>query len=186
MRKIIIILDSVLEALGLQHLLSHIQNLSVHHQTTDYQISSQALFNSTYIITTPQYFISNLELMLPIRQKVVLLIGQGQNLNKMSQNNGPICISTSQSEETIKAIFDKLFKQESVPEQNTGEKLSSRELEVLRLIAQGLINKEISDQLNISINTVQSHRKNISAKLGIKSTSGLSFYALMNGLISPK
>ena len=61
--------------------------------------------------------------------------------------------------------------------------LSVREKEVLRLIAEGKINKEIADELCISINTVITHRKNISAKLGIKSASGLSLYAVMNGII---
>jgi DNA-binding CsgD family transcriptional regulator len=46
------------------------------------------------------------------------------------------------------------------------------------------MNKEIADRLNISINTVLSHRKNLTAKLGIKTVSGLSFYAMMNGYIS--
>ena len=49
---------------------------------------------------------------------------------------------------------------------------------------QRFLNKEIADRLNISINTVLSHRKNITAKLGIKSVSGLSFYAMMNGYVS--
>ena len=42
---------------------------------------------------------------------------------------------------------------------------------------------KIADELNISFNTVLTHRKNITSKLGIKSASGLSVYALMNGLI---
>ncbi len=54
----------------------------------------------------------------------------------------------------------------------------------MSLVARGLINKEIADKLNISFNTVLSHRKNITAKLGIKSVSGLSVYAIMNGYIS--
>ena len=62
--------------------------------------------------------------------------------------------------------------------------LSPRETEVLKLVAKGFMNKEIADQLNISINTVLSHRKNLTAKLGIKTVSGLSFYAMMNGYIS--
>ncbi|MBQ5466104.1 MAG: response regulator transcription factor, partial [Muribaculaceae bacterium] len=45
--------------------------------------------------------------------------------------------------------------------------------------------KEIAKELNISINTVLTHRKNITTKLGIKSVSGLSFYALMNGFVKP-
>jgi len=61
--------------------------------------------------------------------------------------------------------------------------ISPRELEVLKLIASGLINKEIADRLNISLNTVLSHRKNITAKLGIKTVSGLIFYCISHGYI---
>ena len=60
--------------------------------------------------------------------------------------------------------------------------LSKREIEVLRLVTNGLINKEVAEQLNISLQTVLSHRKNISAKLGIKTLSGLTVYAMMNGI----
>lgn len=62
--------------------------------------------------------------------------------------------------------------------------LSQREIEVLRLVASGMTNKEMADRLCISANTVITHRKNISSKLGIKSVSGLSLYAMMNGLIA--
>jgi DNA-binding CsgD family transcriptional regulator len=61
--------------------------------------------------------------------------------------------------------------------------LSVREIEVLKLITKGLINKEIADRLGISLTTVISHRKNITEKLGIKSVSGLTIYAVMNGYV---
>jgi DNA-binding NarL/FixJ family response regulator len=61
--------------------------------------------------------------------------------------------------------------------------LSVREIEVLKLITKGFINKEIADKLNISLTTVISHRKNITEKLGIKSVPGLTIYAVMNGYI---
>lgn len=64
------------------------------------------------------------------------------------------------------------------------ELLSTREIEVLVLITKGLINKEIADKLNISLTTVITHRKNITEKLGIKSVSGLTIYAVMNGYIA--
>ena len=64
-------------------------------------------------------------------------------------------------------------------------KLTPREEEVLKLIATGCLNKEIADRLNISFNTVLTHRKNIIAKTGIKTVSGLTFYCISNGLLSP-
>ena len=62
--------------------------------------------------------------------------------------------------------------------------LTNRETEILQLIVQGLLNKEIAEKLNISLNTVLTHRKNIMAKTGIKTVSGLTFYSIRNGLIS--
>lgn len=61
--------------------------------------------------------------------------------------------------------------------------LSDREVEVLSLVAQGLLNKEIADQLHISLTTVISHRKNIQEKLGMKSVSALTIYAVMHGYV---
>lgn len=63
------------------------------------------------------------------------------------------------------------------------ELLSDREIEVLKQIIKGFSNKEIADNLNISIHTVISHRKNISQKTGIKSQSGLTIYAISNKII---
>lgn len=61
--------------------------------------------------------------------------------------------------------------------------LSERERDVLILVARGKANKEIADELNISIHTVMSHRKNITHKTGIKSVAGLTVYALLNNLL---
>ncbi len=61
--------------------------------------------------------------------------------------------------------------------------LSKREIDVLIAVAKGMMNKEIADQMNISIHTVISHRKNITRKTGIKSVSGLTVYALLNNFI---
>ena len=57
--------------------------------------------------------------------------------------------------------------------------LSEREQEVLTLVAQGLSSKEISDRLNIAVNTVNTHRKSITKKTGIKSVAGLAVYAML-------
>lgn len=61
--------------------------------------------------------------------------------------------------------------------------LSDREIQVLSLIVQGHINKEIADQLNIGLTTVITHRKNIMEKLGLRSVSALTIYAVMHGYV---
>jgi DNA-binding CsgD family transcriptional regulator len=61
--------------------------------------------------------------------------------------------------------------------------LSDREIEVMTLIVQGYINKQIADRLNIALSTVVTHRKNIMDKLGFRSVSALTIYAVMHGYV---
>ncbi len=62
--------------------------------------------------------------------------------------------------------------------------LSSREITVLKQIVKGFTNRQIADNLFLSIHTVTTHRKNIHRKLGINTVSGLTVYALMNGIVT--
>jgi len=67
-------------------------------------------------------------------------------------------------------------------ERNVG--LTARELEVLQLIVNGKSNKEIADDLKLSVNTVAVHRANIMETLGIHKTAELVVYAIRNGLVN--
>lgn len=64
--------------------------------------------------------------------------------------------------------------------------LSDREIEVMSLIVQGYINKEIAAKLNIGLTTVITHRKNIVAKLKAHSVAQLTIYAVTNGIVRPE
>ena len=70
-----------------------------------------------------------------------------------------------------------------MPDILTRKILSDREIEVMSLIVQGYINKEIADRLHIGLSTVITHRKNIMEKLGMKSVSALTIYAVMHGYV---
>lgn len=61
--------------------------------------------------------------------------------------------------------------------------LTSREIEVAILLSKGLINKEVADQLNISLTTAISHRKNIMDKLHARSLADIIIYTVMNGIV---
>lgn len=63
------------------------------------------------------------------------------------------------------------------------ERLSDREKEVVISLVQGMSNKQIAQHLNISVNTVITHRRNIADKLQIHSPAGLTIYAIINGLV---
>jgi len=68
-------------------------------------------------------------------------------------------------------------------EEEDSYELSERETEVLVLLAKGCSSKEIADKLNISVHTVNTHRKNITRKTGIKSVAGLAVYAMLHNLV---
>jgi DNA-binding NarL/FixJ family response regulator len=65
---------------------------------------------------------------------------------------------------------------------NIVEELTNREIEILKLIAEGYSNTEIGDMLYISHRTVDTHRTNIMRKLNVKNIAGLIKYALQSGL----
>ena len=70
-----------------------------------------------------------------------------------------------------------------LPETLQRKILSDREIEVMSLIVQGYINKEIADRLHIGLATVITHRRNIMDKLGLKSVSALTIYAVTHGYV---
>jgi len=62
--------------------------------------------------------------------------------------------------------------------------LTPRELEVLQLICSGMSNREIAEELELSVNTVAVHRANIMSALGVHKTAELVVYAITNGLVT--
>ena len=81
-------------------------------------------------------------------------------------------------------INDKLMRLSNEPDgSKRQEPLSQREKEVVACVVQGMTNKQIADKLCLSPHTVITHRRNISAKLGIHSTAGLTIYAIVNKLV---
>lgn len=102
------------------------------------------------------------------------------------------CLDVSTSEEGLVHALLQLHEGEHhhlhpLPKPATSPaQLTDREAEVLRLLAQGLINKEIADRLHIGLTTVISHRKNIGEKLGIHSVAELAIYAVQAGYADEK
>lgn len=70
--------------------------------------------------------------------------------------------------------------------EDTYESLTSREREVLQLVAEGATNQEIADRLQLSIKTVQSHRATVMEKLGLRDLPHLVRYAVRRGLVDPE
>ncbi len=179
--NVAIILPDTLQALGIKYILSESFSITPQVFVSFDSVPETGVDVIDFYFTSSDLFLQHLDYFLPRKQKVIIVttdVNQSSDINQL-------CCSCDESSiiNTLNHLFTKVASN-SAEHQN--EQLSQRETDVLRLIVTGMINKEIADTLNISINTVLTHRKNITTKLGIKSVSGLTFYAMMNGIIAPK
>ena len=178
-RRIALIGLAALEAIGIRSIVRECSDFMVEAFGNFADFMPLADSYEAYVADSGT-FVANLDFFMPRRQNTIVT-----GISVMSLKNssgGPLIIGHDADEADIEVTVKKLLGSLQTGETVPGE-LSFREREVLRLIAAGRINKEIADELCISVNTVISHRKNISSKLGIKSASGLSLYAVMNGII---
>jgi len=99
-------------------------------------------------------------------------------------NEGKQYFEKSIQEKLLKTFNSNLTYQETFsPDGSFMSVLTPREIEVLQLIAKQYSTKEISEELHITINTVETHRKNLISKLNVKNVVGLAIYALKNNLV---
>ncbi|MCD8044604.1 MAG: LuxR C-terminal-related transcriptional regulator [Tannerellaceae bacterium] len=180
-KQIAIILTDTLQCIGLQSMLTDYfepVEVAVFPSFAVFMAEGNEQFD--YYFTDSATFVLNTGFFLPRKSKTVLLI------QEIADNDSIHSLSIHSSPETIIKQLRIIFTSESsnpLPA-DTGKELSIREKDVLHLIVKGSTNKEIADKLNISLNTVLTHRKNITTKLGIKTVSGLTYYAIMNGFLS--
>ena len=200
-KQIAIILSDTLRSIGLQSLLTdYFPPVEVCYFPNFEMLSSTGSDTYDYYFTDSDTLVLNADFFLPRRNKTALLIDSTEEHGALSSTNR---ITLRSSQETIIEQLQQLFTSDSSGNTTTenNKDLSSREVDVLQLIVKGITNKEIADKLNISLNTVLTHRKNITdftvssvsefaegvtycVPVGIKTVSGLTFYAIMNGIIS--
>ncbi len=180
-RQIAIILSDTLQSIGIQSLLTdYFPPVEVcWFPTFEAFCAAGSVDTFDFYFTTAETMVMNGDFFLPRRGKTIVVAGGEESVGNTVNH-----IAVKASEETIIEQLQQLFADDSGLQGETNKGLSSRETDVLQLIVKGITNKEIADKLNISLNTVLTHRKNITAKLGIKTVSGLTFYAIMNGIIS--
>lgn len=117
--------------------------------------------------------------------QLILLVYQYVNSSVSNLFDGAITIDQP-FPEMLNVIRNYAEKENNDGETSKTESLSDRETDVLKLLVTGFSAKEVADKLSISVNTVITHRKNISAKTGIKSLAGLTIYAVTRKIISMK
>ena len=184
-RQIAIILSDTLQSIGLQSLLTDYFPPVEVCWFPSFEAFNASGCNDTfdYYFTSPETLVLNANFFLPRRSNTTILIDGGEGAGGVSTTNH---ITIKAPQEIIIEQLQQLMTNDNSTNLSgeTNKDLSTRETDVLQLIVKGITNKEIADKLNISLNTVLTHRKNITAKLGIKTVSGLTFYAIMNGIIS--
>ncbi len=120
------------------------------------------------------------------KQTTVLSVGRNRRFAEEGFNI--LDISMSEAEITDRLLHIQLISRFEDPQEikrnkGIGEALSVREKEVLKLMIKGLINKEIAQQLEISVTTVIFHRNNICEKLQTRSIGKLTIFAVLSGII---
>lgn len=157
----------------------NVETFSKHHESTDKKLRELKLMMIKYLpadahhnnkLTATLYDIYNNEEWLSQHAEVEdhIFTPAIKRLEQMTKQ-----------EDVSKNISQMVFK----GGQDNADALSDRERDVIVGVVQGLQNKEIADQLCISVNTVITHRRNIARKLQIHSPAGLTIYAIVNGLV---
>ena len=187
--KVAIIDPNTLSALGLKSMLMNVMPIM-----TVETFGSFAEFMANEPESFVHYFVAmnvvlkNKSFFSEHRRKTIVLTLSRDAASQLSEFHS-LCINVPESE-LVRSLL--MLEQHAhgngknlppMPQVLQQKILSDRELEVLALIVQGYINKEIADKLNIGLTTVITHRKNIMDKLGMKSVSALTIYAVMHGYV---
>jgi DNA-binding NarL/FixJ family response regulator len=187
--KIAIIDPNTLAVMGLRQILQNlmpIMTIETFGSMTEFEANHPELFVHYFVamnivLEHRQYFTDR-------RRQTIVLTLSLEGGSQLAEFHS-ICINVPEQEliHSILALEQKAHphgkNQPPMPQILQQKILSDREIEVMSLIVQGFINKEIADRLNIGLSTVVTHRKNIMDKLGMKSVSALTIYAVMHGYV---
>lgn len=187
--KIAIIDPNTLSALGLKAILQNvmpIMTVDIFGSLSELQANEPESY--FHYFTAMSVVVENMVFFTEHKRKTIVLT---LSLDTMSQLSDFKCLCVNVPEpELVRSLL--MLEQHAhgkgehlppMPAILSQKILSDREIEVMSLIVQGYINKEIADKLNIGLATVITHRKNIMDKLGMKSVSALTIYAVMHGYV---
>ena len=187
--KVSVIDSNTLATMGLKQILQNVMPI----MTID-TYGSQAELEANEPDCYFHYFVAmnivleNMSFYAARRRKTIVLTLSLDTMSQLSEFHS-LCINVPE-QELVRSLL--MLEQHAhgqgqnmppMPSVLTQKILSDREIEVMSLIVQGFINKEIAEKLNIGLATVITHRKNIMEKLGMKSVSALTIYAVMHGYV---
>jgi len=163
---------------GLQFILNEIENYSYQFYQNDNTNLKKYLSNNNIdiLICNNEFHEENKENIDERKTKTIIIDFEDKSYSKYYIN------TLEQEKSAITSILQEAGKNKKDKEEKT-ETISEREIAVVKCVAKGMTNKEIAEELFISQHTVITHRKNITRKLGIKTVSGLTVYAILNNII---
>lgn len=188
-KKVIVVSNAFLISAGIENLMLELKSMLVDHV---YNGSEKKLCEKI-ISKKPEFVIidpsSVSEKLIPLLRELdeesdiqtIGIVSSNTNQNIISRFTHTLNINGNKFQ-LIENVQKIVGKKESNKIENE-QAISKRETEILRHLAFGLTNQEIADKLFLSIHTVMTHRKKITRKLGIKTVSGLTVYALINNLV---
>ena len=187
--KIAIIDPNTLAALGLKQMLQNvipIMEVETFGSFLELQANDPESFFHFFVAMN--ILIENRSFFSENRKKTIALTLSLDSTSQLSEFNS-LCINVPEKELVRSLLFLEQHAHRNgrnlppMPRVLQQKILTDREIEVMSLIVKGYINKEIADKLNIALATVITHRKNIMDKLGFKSVSALTIYAVMHGYV---
>lgn len=185
---IAVIAPSILTALGMKSILEKIIPMAEVEVFNDvHALEESGMERYFHFFTAAPLFVRHSALFRPYRRRVILLAGGSVPPELADMRRLNILHSEEELVRDIMHMHRSVHHDAHDPAPDAsaaqGSVLSAREAEVLALIARGHINKEIAQRLGIGLTTVISHRRNLMEKLGIRSVSGLTLYAVTRGYV---
>lgn len=187
--KIAVVDPNTLSALGLKQILQNVMPImTVDIYGSFAELTANRADDYFHYFVAMNIVVENMAFFQERRRKTIVLTLSLDSMSQLSDFHC-LCINTPESElvRTILTLQQYAHgdgrNMPPMPAILRQKILTDREIEVMSLIVQGFINKEIADKLNIGLSTVITHRKNIMEKLGMKSVSALTIYAVMHGYV---
>lgn len=168
---------SALENIALKEICRSIPGVRI-ESFADFESFNRLSDKFQYYITDAEIYVVHSDFFLPRKVNTLIVC---RSSHGMANKSHPKFFTPDMDQSMVEALMVDLLQGKKHSDETS--EISLREREIIREVAAGYTNKEIAEHLFISVNTVTTHRKNISSKLGIRSASGLSLYAIMNGLI---
>lgn len=149
------------------------------------QLESQEEMDFVHFFVASRIYFEHVQFFRNFPHKSIVLVAGDMSINGVYTLN--VCQSEAALIRDVMTLQSKGHGMRYLMEKSAGngnQLLSAREIEVAILLSKGYINKEIADQLNISVTTVISHRKNIMEKLNARSLADIIIYSVVNGFVT--